>query len=205
MTERSVVRLTFAALAAIVLTTGCAVAPTGPSMPAMPGSRKAWDQFQVDDAQCRQVALNRSGPPSEAAATAGVGSAIVGTAIGAAVGGLVGGNSGAAVGAGMGLFTGSVVGANNAYAAGATTQQIYDNAYFQCMYAMGNRVPAPPGYAAAMRSASVAPRVTAPPPNAVTPPRNAPPPNAAIPPPSAPPPNAAIPPPDTPPPYQLPR
>src|SRR4030095_13586860 len=207
MNERNVVRLTFAALAAIVLTTGCAVAPTGPSMPA---HREAWDQFQVDDAQCRQVALNRSGPPSEAAATAGVGSAIVGTAIGAAGGGLIGGNNGAAVGAGMGLFTGSVVGANNAYAAGATTQQIYDSAYFQCMYALGNRVPAPPGYAASMRSASVAPRVAAPPPNAVTPPRNAPPPNAAIPPPNAPPPNApppnaAIPPPDTPPPYQLPR
>jgi uncharacterized protein YcfJ len=181
-----------AIVAGALLMTACAVVPTGPSMPAMPGSRKAFDQFQVDDAQCRQAAVNRSGAPSDAAAAAGVGSAAVGTVIGAAVGGLIGGGEGAAVGAGMGLFTGSVVGANNAYAAAATTQQVYDSAYFQCMYALGNKVPVPAGYASAMRS-SAAPRVAAPPPNAAIPPRNAPPPNAAIPPP------------DTPAPYQLPR
>jgi uncharacterized protein YcfJ len=182
-----------AIVAGALLMTACAVVPTGPSMPAMPGSRKAWDQFQIDDAQCRQVAVNRSGPPSDAAAAAGIGSAAVGTVIGAAVGGLIGGGEGAAVGAGMGLLTGSAVGANNAYAAAATTQQVYDSAYFQCMYALGNRVPVPAGYAAAMRSSTGAPRAAAPPPNAAIPPRNAPPPNAAIPPP------------DTPAPYQLPR
>jgi uncharacterized protein YcfJ len=182
-----------AVVAGTLLMTACAVVPTGPSMPAMPGSRKAFDQFQIDDAQCRQVALNRSGPPSDAAAQAGVGSAVAGTAIGAAVGALIGGSDGAAVGAGLGLLTGSAVGANNAYAAGATTQQVYDTAYFQCMYALGNRVPVPAGYAAAMRSSTVAPRAAAPPPNAAIPPRDAPPPNAAIPPPN------------TPAPYQLPR
>lgn len=185
-----------AAVAAALLTTACAVVPSGPSVPAMPGSSKAWNQFQVDDAQCRQAALGRSGATSDAAASAGAGSAVAGTLIGAAVGGLVGGGEGAAVGAGMGLFTGSVVGANNAYAYASTTQQVYDNTYFQCMYALGNKVPVPARYASAMRPAAPAgsaPRVAAPPPNAAIPPRNAPPPNAAIPPP------------DTPAPYQLPR
>jgi hypothetical protein len=166
----------------------------------MPGTSKAWDQFQVDDAACRQTAAARGGVPSEAAASAGVGSAVAGTVIGAAIGGLLGGSEGAAVGAGMGLFTGSVAGTGYAQGAAVATQQSYDNVYFQCMYAAGHRVPVPAAYAASMRPsvAANAPRGVMPPANAAIPPRNAPPP-------TSPPPNAAIPPPDTPPPYQLPR
>jgi len=201
----------------------CATVPAGPTVGALPGSKKSWDQFQADDASCRGYAVSVSGSPNDAAAQAGVGSAVAGTVIGAAIGGLVGGNQGAAVGAGMGLFTGSAVGVGNAQAAGSVTQQRYDGAYYQCMYGLGNRVPAPAGYVARY-APPVAPR-SAPPPNAAVPPRDAPPPdtptskspppNAAIPPRDAPPPdlptskspppNAAIPPPDTPPPYRLPR
>jgi outer membrane lipoprotein SlyB len=226
MTARRVTIL-LACLAATGMLSACVTVPPGPSQTALPGSGKAWDQFQADDASCRQIAAARGGVPSEAASSAGVGSAVAGTVIGAAIGGLLGGGEGAAVGAGMGLFTGSVVGTGYAQNAAVVTQQSYDRVYFQCMYASGNRIPVPAAFASSMRqgAAVAAPRTVAPPPNAAIPPRNAPPPpevsiatpppNAAIPPRNAPPPagasiaapppNAAIPPPDAPPPYQLPR
>lgn len=209
-------RSRFAALLAPLALAACATFPTGPSQIAMPGSRKTFDQFQVDDASCRQFAVQATGgTPNDAAANAAVGSAVVGTLLGAAIGGAFGGGEGAAVGAGMGLFTGSAVGAGNAYAAGSDAQRRYDSSYYQCMWARGHKVPMPASVARSMRQASntapppYAPRTNgsvapgnAPPPNAATPPPNAPPPNAAIPPPNAPPPNAAIPPPNAPPPYR---
>ena len=199
------------AVGALALT-ACATVPAGPTVGALPGSKKSWDQFQADDASCRGYAFSVTGSPNDAAAQAGVGSAVAGTIIGAAIGGLIGGGDGAAVGAGLGLFTGSAYGVGNSQAAGSVTQQRYDGAYYQCMYGLGNRVPAPAGYVA--RNTVPAAR-SGPPPNAAVPPRDTPPPNAAVPPRDAPPPdapaskspppNAAIPPPDTPPPYRLPR
>ena len=186
----------------------CATLPEGPSYAAMPGSRKSFDQFQFDDASCRQYGTQAIGgaTPSEAANNAAVGSAVVGTALGAAIGGLLGGHDGAAVGAGMGLFTGAAVGAGNSQAAGYSAQHRYDNAYYQCMYTRGHKVPMPASVARSMRQANAG---YPPPPNAPAPapytaprPTTGPPPNAATPPPNAPPPNAAVPPPNTPPPYQ---
>lgn len=216
-----------ACLAVAGVLSACVTVPPGPSQASLPGSGKAWDQFQADDASCRQIAAARGGVPNDAAAQAGAGSAVAGTVLGAAIGGLLGGGEGAAVGAGMGLFTGSVVGTGYAQNAAVVTQQSYDRVYFQCMYAAGHRIPVPAAFASSMRqtSAPAATRVATPPPNAAIPPRDAPPPpgmssatpppNAAIPPRNAPPPpgasiatpppNAAIPPPDAPPPYQLPR
>jgi uncharacterized protein YcfJ len=172
----------------------CATVPPGPSVQALPGSRKTFDQFQFDDASCRDFAVSQTGSASDAANSAGAGSAVVGTAIGAIIGGLIGGGDGAAVGAGMGLLTGAAAGTGYAQGAYVTTQRRYDSIYLQCMYAKGNKVPVPGGYADASRPRPVA-----------TAPGYAPPPNAAIPPPGTPPPNAAIPPPGTPAPYQLPR
>jgi len=189
--------------AAALLVTACASVPTGPSTSAMPGTRKAWDQFQADDSTCRGFAANRAGVPGESAAAAGFGSAAVGTILGAAVGGLLGGSDGAAVGAGMGLFTGGIVGAGNAQVAASETQRRYDQFYFQCMYAQGHRVPAPAGFAQAAPRTTVATTRSTPPPNAAIPPPDAPPP-ARITPMTGPPPNAAIPPPGTPPPDRLP-
>ncbi|MGH6609381.1 MAG: hypothetical protein ACRECQ_03905, partial [Burkholderiaceae bacterium] len=184
-----------AAAASVVALTGCATVPTGPTYSAMPGSRKSIDQFQFDDGSCRQYAVQSvGGTPNEAAADAGVGSAVVGTILGAAIGGLIGGGDGARVGAGFGLFGGSAVGAGNAEAARYTTQQRLDNVYYQCMYAAGHKVPMPASYARSLRQAR-----SGPPPAPYV---GAPPPNAAIPPPNTPPPNAAIPPPNAPPPYQ---
>ena len=196
------------AIGSIAVLDGCVTVPNGPTYSAMPGSRKSFDQFQFDDASCRQYAVQTTGgTPNDAAADAAVGSAVVGTILGAAVGGLIGGGEGAAVGAGMGLFGGSAVGASNAQYASYTTQQRFDNTYYQCMYSQGHKVPMPASYARSLRQANVypapAPYVGAPPRNAAIPPANAPPPNAAVPPPNTPPPNAAIPPPNAPPPYIL--
>ncbi len=195
------------AVATLAALTGCATVPTGPTYSALPGSRKNIEQFQFDDASCRERAVQITGAtPNEASADAAVGSAVVGTILGAAVGGILGGGEGARVGAGIGLLGGGLAGAGNAQAASYTTQQRLDNSYYQCMYSQGHKVPMPASYARSMRQARVgpapAPYVSAPPRNAAIPPPNAPPPNAAIPPPNAPPPNFAVPPPNAPPPYQ---
>jgi hypothetical protein len=42
-------------LAALVLG-GCASAPTGPSVMVLPGTNKSMEQFQTEDARCRQAA-----------------------------------------------------------------------------------------------------------------------------------------------------
>jgi uncharacterized protein YcfJ len=194
----------FAAVIGVAALTGCATMPEGPTYAAMPGRNVSFEQFQADDAACRQYATQALGgtTPQQNANNAAVGSAVAGTAIGAAIGGLLGGNQGAAVGAGMGLFTGAAVGAGNSQVAGLSSQQRYDNAYYQCMYSRGEKVPVPRSAARSMRQANAG---YPPPPNApapyVTPaPSAVPPPNAAIPPPNAPPPNAAVPPPNAPPP-----
>lgn len=191
------------ALAAVVLLSACVTVPPGPSVQALPGSRKSFEQYQVDDANCRQFALSRAGSPSDAANNAGAASAVVGTAIGALIGAAIGGGEGAAVGAGMGLLGGAAAGGANAQASFAGAQRQYDRVYLQCMYSAGNRVPVPAGLAPQAR-AQVAPAGRSPTPGFAAPP------NAAIPPPGTPgpglpPPGAAIPPPGTPPPTQLPQ
>lgn len=132
-----------AALAATGLAAGCAVVPDGPSVMAMPGNGKTFDQFRADDATCRQYAYYQvgGGGAQQSANNAAVGSAALGTALGALAGVAIGGGHGAAVGAGAGLLAGSAIGASNAQASGYGIQQRYDQAYVQCMYAKGERVP----------------------------------------------------------------
>lgn len=122
---------------------GCAVVPTGPSLMALPGTGKSFDQFRRDDFNCRQYASGQNGglDTATAANNSAIGSAVLGTAIGAAAGAAFGGSSGAAIGAGAGLLTGSAVGMGNAQSSAYVTQSRYDQAYVQCMYAAGNRVP----------------------------------------------------------------
>ena len=133
-----------AAIGTLVLG-ACTVMPTGPSMLVLPGTGRSMDNFRYDDNECRQYAYAQIGGTSaqQAANQSAVGSAVIGTAIGAAAGAAIGGSQGAAVGAGVGLVGGSAVGVNSAYASGYGTQRQYDNAYIQCMYAKGHRVPVP--------------------------------------------------------------
>ena len=51
-----VARGTVAAVLAVALLSGCATVPQGPSVMVLPGSSKSFEQFQVDDAACRQWA-----------------------------------------------------------------------------------------------------------------------------------------------------
>ncbi|TAM05767.1 MAG: hypothetical protein EPN70_07505 [Paraburkholderia sp.] len=125
------------------LVSACSVVPTGPSVMALPGAGKTFDQFRADDAQCRAFAFQQVGgqTTNQAATNTAVGSAAVGTALGAAAGAAFGGGRGAAVGAGAGLLTGSAVGMGNVQGSSFDIQRRFDYAYLQCMYASGNRIP----------------------------------------------------------------
>jgi hypothetical protein len=164
-------------LIGLLLVAGCASLPTGPSVMSLPGSRKTFDEFRVDDAGCRQFASVQVGgaTPQQAATESGVASAAIGTAIGAGAGALIAGSSGAGVGAGVGLLTGALVGQSYAGGSFYAVQQRYDNAYRQCMYAKGNKIPVSGQFARSVQEQSVA---TAPPGPIVPfpPPPNAPPP-----------------------------
>src|SRR5208282_4344289 len=114
---------------------------------ALPGSGKSFDQFQADDAVCRQWASQQIGQsPQETANQNTVTGAAVGTVIGAGLGAAIGAASGhagtgAAIGAGSGLLVGTASGANAGRVYGWEAQRRYDIAYTQCMYAKGNQVP----------------------------------------------------------------
>jgi len=53
------------AAAAAVLTSACASTPTGPSVMVLPGSSKTFEQFQADDARCRQAAVTDAATAKE--------------------------------------------------------------------------------------------------------------------------------------------
>jgi hypothetical protein len=122
---------------------GCAVMPTGPSVLALPGTGRTFDEFRVDDANCRSYAYETIGGQTaeQAQVASGVGTAALGTLLGAAAGAAIGGGHGAAAGAGLGLLGGSITGAQASSATGQSQQERFDNAYVQCMYAGGHRVP----------------------------------------------------------------
>lgn len=124
----------------------CTVMPTGPSVMVLPGSGQTIEQFRADDVYCRDYAFAQIGGKSaqRAANESAVTSAAVGTAVGAVAGAAIGGGGrGAAVGAGTGMLMGSMVGTDTARSSRIGTQTQYDNAYIQCMYAKGHRVPVP--------------------------------------------------------------
>jgi len=143
---RAIYKLSVAA-AALSLS-ACTTVPAGPSIMALPGTGKNFDQFRVDDRDCRQSALEQIGAtPNQSAVNSGVQSAAIGTAIGAVAGAAIDGSSGAAAGAGVGLLMGSVIGSGMANQSSYMTQRLYDNGYVQCMYAKGHRVPVSGNYA----------------------------------------------------------
>ncbi len=129
--------------ASLLLVAACTTMPSGPSVMALPGSGKSFDQFRADDFYCRQYAGTLIGgtTPSQAATSSGVTSAVAGTALGAAAGAAFDGGRGAAAGAGAGLLLGSLMGTGAAQTSSYALQQNYDAGYIQCMYAKGERVP----------------------------------------------------------------
>lgn len=128
-------------LAVPLILSACATNPTGPSNMALPGTGKDFSVFRADDLSCRDFALTQIGGKtvnqqydSSLAATTAVGT-VVGAAIGAAAGG--------GEGAGVGALSGGAIGANTASVSGMNAQDKYDNAYYQCMYAAGHKIPVP--------------------------------------------------------------
>ena len=152
-----------ATLSGLLLLNGWTTMPTGPTVMALPGTGKNFDQFRMDDAACRQFALSQAGgtTANQAATDAGLLSAAVGTVAGAAAGAAMGGQQGAGTGAGVGLLAGSMAGAGTAKSSAYGTQRQYDNAYIQCMYAKGEQVPIP---GALVISPAQAPSMPPPPP-----------------------------------------
>ena len=96
----------------------CTSIPSGPSVLVLPGPGKSFEQFRVEDYQCRQFGYAQIGGTTPNQATA-----------------ISGGGKGAAIGAG------SVAGAKAAGVTGSEAQERYDMSYIQCMFAHGNRVP----------------------------------------------------------------
>jgi hypothetical protein len=169
----------------------CATAPMSPSLVTLPGTGRSFDQFRADDYNCRlygevQIGLRSAQSAAAAAMTVGINPGTPGTINSAA---FVGGGQGGAVGQAVtppGVIPSSNLPAGTSYAA----QQRYDNAYIQCMYASGNRVPV---YDSGTRPASGATQpANVPLPPAGAPP--APPPGMAKPASSASPPAPATPP-----------
>jgi hypothetical protein len=179
---------------AVVVLSGCATIPSGPSVMVLPGGGKGFEQFQNDDAICRQWASQQVGTtPGRASTQSAVSGAAIGTAVGAAAGAAIGAAAGspatgAAIGAGGGLLGGTAIGAGTGGEARMTVQRRYDVAYMQCMYAKGNQIPVArgsvaPGYSGRTTTAPPpppppprAPAVTPPPPNVPPPPAGTPPP-----------------------------
>lgn len=155
-----------AGLLVCLLLTACVSAPTGPSVMVLPGSGRSFDDFRTDENFCRRYALEQNGGAStrQSARESAVTSAAVGTAVGAVAGAAIGGQQGAAVGAGTGLLVGSVAGADAAQQSSWGTQRQYDNAYIQCMYAKGHRVPVSANMAAGHPPAAGATTSSIPPP-----------------------------------------
>ena len=136
------VRTSFA-LIGLLAVGACASIPSGPSVMVLPGTGKTFDQFRADDYECRQFAHSQvGGKEAEQAAGESVAkSAALGTAVGAAAGAALGGRSGAAAGAGGGLLFGTAAGAGEGDRSSYGLQRRYDQAFVQCMYAKGHKVP----------------------------------------------------------------
>jgi hypothetical protein len=131
----------------VMILFGCATMPTGPSVMVLPPPGKSFEQFQIDDAVCRQWAERQIGmSPQDVANQNTATGAVVGTAVGAGLGAAIGSASGsagagAAIGAASGLLIGASAGANAGQVYGWQAQRLYNIAYAQCMYAKGNQVP----------------------------------------------------------------
>lgn len=147
-------RSSYTIIAIALAMSACTTVPTGPSRMALPGTGKSFEQFNDDDRTCRTYSLNQSNGVSanQAGNDSFAKSAAVGTAVGAVLGAAVGGGEGAAIGAGTGLLVGSAAGSDAAADSSYTVQQRYDNAYVQCMYAKGHKVPVSASFARSVNS-----------------------------------------------------
>lgn len=134
-------------LVVLLVVTGCATLPDGPSVRVLPTPGKSFEKFLAEDSECRYWANRMIGQsPQEAADRTTASGAVLGTVLGAGIGAALGAASGdagagAAIGAGTGLLFGTASGASSGQVYGYEAQRRYDNTYVQCMYSKGNQVP----------------------------------------------------------------
>lgn len=130
----------------------CAVAvPTQPTVTAMPGHGRSWDQFLADNATCKSYAATQMPGAQQATAQTHdqtATTAVAGTALGAGLGAALGSLSGnvgigAALGAGFGLLGGAAVANGDTQTASESLQGRYDIAYAQCMVGHGETIEQP--------------------------------------------------------------
>lgn len=131
----------FAALTLALLTTGCATAPTGPVVTAMPPPSKPFDVFAREQSDCEHYAHDQVAGVAQAANDRALGVTALGAVLGLGLGAATGSGQAATLGAATGGVIGAAVGANQSSYAGYSLQRRYDIAYSQCMYAKGNYVP----------------------------------------------------------------
>ncbi|MCX7896343.1 MAG: hypothetical protein N2441_00505 [Rhodocyclaceae bacterium] len=157
------------AMALAMLLAACATTPVGPEVMALPGTGRTFEEFRADDQACRAYALQQIGGQArrEDINQQAIGKAAVGATVGAVAGAAIGGRDSAGVGAGLGLIVGSATAAESAHAATRGSQRQYDQAYIQCMYAKGHRVPVSGVYTAQPEATT---RVIPPPPAGSPPP-----------------------------------
>ena len=140
----------------LLLFTGCATAPLGPTVQVMPSPGKPFAKFQTESEECQAWAFQQMGG-QEAVDRINANAVlygIIGGAIGAGIGALSGASwgysprstrryaaHGAAMGAGIGTAAGAAQGAAASAYSSQQLQMIYDDAYLQCMYSKGNQVP----------------------------------------------------------------
>ena len=140
--------LVVVAMASLSLIGGCVTAPLGPTVQVMPAPGKPIEVFQQEVQECKKWAFDQMGGQeavdnaNQRAALKGVFGTLLGTAAGSVVGaGLGNAGAGAGIGAGAGMVGGAGAGAASSANSTLTFQQLYDNAFAQCMYAKGNQVP----------------------------------------------------------------
>lgn len=140
-------------LGVLLALTGCATTPMAPTVRVMPAPNQPFQAFQADDVACRQYASGSVSGMTDQVNNRAAGSAVLGTVLGAAVGAALRGPgphddglvaAGAVTGAAIGAGSGSSQPGASQY----SIQQVYNNAYEQCMYSRGNQVPgmAAPGH-----------------------------------------------------------
>jgi hypothetical protein len=137
-------RFRLSVVAVTLALAACVSTPTGPSVMALPGSGKSFDQFRLDEMDCRQYSSSQVGgeTANQATTDSAVKSGALGALLGGVAGAAIGGDSrGAATGAGVGLLGGAAIGSDAARGSGGEVQRRYDNAFVQCMYAKGHKVP----------------------------------------------------------------
>ena len=131
------------AIAASSMLADCAQ-PIGPTVQVLPPPGKTFEAFQADQRECSLYTNAQIRPMVDQAATAQLGTAVIGTALGAGLGAAIGGGRGAGIGAASGAIVGAATGTDQNAQAQSRIQVFYDNTFAACMVARGDVLPAAP-------------------------------------------------------------